>query len=177
MTKFKNHINNLQYIVDILYICLKEVSMEQFIVFSNNGQNFAIKISYVNRILEYETPIGIPESSEFLLGVIKYRGNILPVIDLTKKLFEISSSCNENSKIIVIEFKDSQVGLLVEEVVGIHNFDESQYEDSNIDMEISKEYIYGFIKLDNDITIVLEPDKLFVQEQEEEIISASELGE
>lgn len=147
--------------------------MEEFIVFSNNNQNFAINISYVSRIIEYEKPIKIPESSEFLMGVIKYSGKILPIIDLTKKLFHTLLSSCEESKIIVIGLKNSQIGLLVEDVLGIHKFEESQYEDSRIDTEVSKEYINGFIKLEDDITIVLEPSKLFVQEQEEEIISAA----
>lgn len=147
--------------------------MEQFIVFSNNKQNFAIEISYVNRIIEYAEPIKIPESSKYLLGVIKYNGRILPIIDLTKKLFDSSLSSHDSSKIIVIGLKGSQVGLLVEDVIGIHNFEDSQYEDSKIDTEVSKEYINGFIKLEDDITIVLEPDKLFVQAQEEELISAT----
>lgn len=147
--------------------------MEQFIVFSNNNQNFAINISYVSRIIEYEKPIKIPESSAFLMGVIKYSGKILPMIDLTKKLFHTSLSSYDESKIIVIGLKGSQVGLLVEDVIGIQKFEESQYEDSRIDTEIAKEYINGFIKLEDDITIVLEPSKLFVQEQEEELISAT----
>ena len=147
--------------------------MEQFIVFSNNDQNFAVEISYVSRIIEYENPIKIPESSKFLMGVIKYNGKILPIIDLTRKLFDLSLANHNNCKIIIIELKESQVGLLVDDVIGIHRFEESQYEDSRIDTEVSKEYINGFIKLENDITIVLEPEKLFVQEQKEELISAS----
>lgn len=147
--------------------------MEEFIVFTNNNQNFAINISYVNRIIEYEKPIQIPESSEFLMGVIKYSGKILPIIDLTKKLFHTALLNYEESKIIVIGLNNSQVGLLVEDVLGIHKFEQDQYEDSRIDTEVSKEYINGFIKLEDDITIVLDPEKLFVQEQKEEIISAT----
>ena len=161
------------YLMQVFYI--GRVIMEQFIVFSNNNQNFAIQISYVNRILEYENPIVLPEASDFLLGVIKYNGKVLPIIDLTNKLFAKLPSYDEESKIIVIEYKHRQVGLLVEEILGIYKFDESQYENSNIDTEVSKEYISGFIKLEDDITIILEPDKLFVQEQEEELISAAEV--
>lgn len=148
--------------------------MEQFIVFSNNKQNFALEISYVSRIIEYENPIKIPESSQFLMGVIKYNDKILPIIDLTKKLFGMSLDKHDDCKIIIIELKESQVGLLVDDVIGIHRFEGSQYEDSRIDTEVAKEYINGFIKLEDDITIVLEPDKLFVEEQKEELISASQ---
>lgn len=147
--------------------------MKEFIVFSNNNQNFAMEISNVNRIIEYDTPIGIPESSKFLLGVIKYRGSILPIIDLTMKLYNKSITYDLDSKIIIIQWKGKQVGLLVEDILGIYKFEDNQYEDSNIDTEVSQEYIKGFIKVEEDITIELKPDKLFIYQQEKELISAT----
>lgn len=46
--------------------------MERFIIFSSNQQDFAINISHVEKIIEFQTPNPIPESSDYLLGVIKY---------------------------------------------------------------------------------------------------------
>lgn len=151
--------------------------MEQFIVFLNNRQNFAIELTSVQRIIEYENPRQVPESSQFLLGVIKYNGRILPIIDLTMKLFNKPLSYDEDSKIIVIEYKGNQVGLFVENILGIYKFNESQYEDSNINLDVSKEYVNGFIKLEDNITIILKANKLFVQDQEEEIMSAIQMEE
>ena len=85
--------------------------MERFIIFINNQQKFAINISHVEKIIEYQNPNPIPESSEYLLGVIQYSGSVLPVIDLNKKLYDIVTSHGEDDKIIVIIWKDTYLGL------------------------------------------------------------------
>lgn len=144
--------------------------MEKYILFSNNNQNFALDITKIDRIIEFQQPKKLPESSEFLLGVIQFNDRILPIIDLTKRLYNLDSSYNENVKVIVVLWRDKQIGLVVDFILGIHSFDEAQFEQSNNDIQISKEYVIGFIKSKDDIIIVLEINKLFNLEQENELI-------
>ena len=148
--------------------------MEKYILFKNNNQNFALDITKIDRIIEYKQPKQLPESSEFLVGVIQFNDRILPIIDLTKRLFSIDSSLGENVKVIVVLWRDKQIGLIVDDILGIHSFKEEQFEQSNDDIQMSKEYILGFIKANNDITIVLDINKLFSIEQGREIILSAE---
>ncbi|MDD2447112.1 MAG: chemotaxis protein CheW [Tissierellia bacterium] len=152
--------------------------MERFIIFINNQQKFAINISHVEKIIEYQNPNPIPESSEYLLGVIQYSGSVLPVIDLNKKLYDIVTSHGEDDKIIVIIWKDTYLGLAIDEIVGIKGYDDDKLEKSSLDTQISisNRYIIGFIKEDEDITIVLDTDRIFDNEQEKEILNTSEMS-
>ena len=152
--------------------------MERFIIFINNQQKFAINISHVEKIIEYQNPNPIPESSEHLLGVIQYSGSVLPVIDLNKKLYDIVTSHGEDDKIIVIIWKDTYLGLAIDEIVGIKGYDDDKLEKSSLDTQISisNRYIIGFIKEDEDITIVLDTDRIFDNEQEKEILNTSEMS-
>lgn len=144
--------------------------MKKYIVFTNNQQSFALEISFIERIIEFQQPKKIPESSSYLLGVIQYNDNILPVIDLTKRLYDVYSTVGVDDKIIVVSYKDKQIGLVVDEMKGIQSFDDNQFEQSTVNTEIAKEYIQGFIKTSGDITIVLDTNKLFDFEQEEELL-------
>jgi purine-binding chemotaxis protein CheW len=146
--------------------------MEQFIVFVNNHQNFALDISKIERIIEFQQPKKIPESSEYLLGVIQYNEKILPIIDLTKRLYNVEGSHGTDGKIIVILWNAKQIGLVVDEILGIHDFKEEEYEQSNVDTQISKKYINGFIKTQEDITILLDTDEIFNLEQGNELQAA-----
>lgn len=146
--------------------------MEQFIVFINNHQNFALDISKIERIIEFQQPKKIPESSQYLLGVIQYNEKILPIIDLTKRLYNVEGSHNTEGKIIVILWNDKQIGLVVDEILGIHDFKKEEYEQSNTDTQISKKYINGFIKTEEDITIMLDTDEIFNLEQVNELQAA-----
>ncbi|NLL82203.1 MAG: purine-binding chemotaxis protein CheW [Tissierellia bacterium] len=150
--------------------------MERFIIFINNQQKFAINISHVEKIIEYQVPNPIPEAPDFLLGVIQYSGSVLPVVDLNKKLYYLDTVPGEDDKIIVIMWKDTYLGLTVDEIVGIKGYDDDKLEMSSMDTHISNRYITGFIKEDEDITIVLDTNKVFDSKQEEEILNRVEMS-
>lgn len=147
--------------------------MERFIVFSNNGQNFAINISHVDKIIEYQKPSVIPESSKFLIGVIQYDDEILPIINMNQKLYGVESTYDENNQIIVVIWKDKSLGLAVDTVIGIKGFEDKLIEKSPLDTSIAKEYVVGFIK-GEELIIVLDTDTIFNFEQGNEIIDSVE---
>lgn len=144
--------------------------MEKYIEFTNNQQRLALDISQVERIIEFQKPKLIPEASDYLLGVIQYDQKILPIIDLTNRLYNIEFVPKEDKKVIVAIWKNKTVGLVVDTILGIYNFNEEEFEESLNEAQISKEYILGFIKDEEDITIVLDLEKIFDEEQEEELI-------
>lgn len=148
------------------------ISVEQYIVFIANEEKFAIDISKVERIIEFTQPKKVPEASEFLLGVIQYNSEVIPIIDLSMRLYNLKSIQDEDTKVIVALWKEGHIGFLVDDILGIEHFSEDQYEKSNRDTHILKDYIDGFMKSEEDITIVLNIDKIFTLEEEEELITA-----
>ncbi|HAE62366.1 MAG TPA: hypothetical protein DCG38_08555 [Eubacteriaceae bacterium] len=146
--------------------------MKQVIIFNNCGQSFALEISKIERIIEFTDPKKVPETSDFLMGVIKYNGKVLPIIDLNMRLYGEEGSYIESSKIIVIQWNDTMIGLVVDEIVGIRSVGDESFEDASVgDGSISKDYIKGFIKIDEDIIILLETNELFDFVQSRELLA------
>lgn len=154
-----------------LQSCRREV-MEQFVVFESNNQSFAVDIPQVEKIIEAQEFNKIPDSSDFLLGYIQYNGKVLPVIDLKTRLYNSKTEAKKENKIIVIHWKNGNIGLLVERIEGIKRFNQDQYEESNSEYQLIKEYIMGFLNTDKGTTIILNTDKVFTPEQEDEILEA-----
>lgn len=152
-----------------------EIRMKQVIIFSNNKQNFALEIERIERIIEYSTPKKLPETADYILGVIKYNEKVLPVIDLNKRLYGRDGEIKDSNKIIVVLWKSAHLGLVVDDILGIRTIDEESFEESQIGEEsISSEYIKGFIKSDEDIIILMDTDKLFSFLQAKEILELEE---
>jgi purine-binding chemotaxis protein CheW len=145
--------------------------MKQAIIFRNYGQNFALDVVKIERIIEFELPVKIPEAVNFLMGVIQYNGKVLPIIDLNIRFYGISSNHDSKSKIIVVQWNNSLLGLVVDEVTGIRNVDENLFEYAELsDGLLSRDYVEGFIKSDDEIIIFLETSKLFDFVQSKELI-------
>jgi purine-binding chemotaxis protein CheW len=126
------------------------------LVFSINGQDYATDITEVERIIGYEEPTKLPDSPDFVVGVITYEGNILPVISLAKK-FNLPYKENiQEAKIVVAKEEDKKIGIIVDVVSEVKDVNKNNIETPpEIVAGISRRYIRGLIKIDKKIIIFL----------------------
>ncbi|KGN03445.1 chemotaxis protein CheW [Clostridium novyi A str. 4570] len=142
------------------------------LIFKINNQYYATDIKEVERILGYEVPTNLPDSPEFIEGVINHEGNILPVMSIAKK-FNIQESDNKkNAKIVVIKEVQNKIGVIVDVVSEVRNIYLKDIEQPpEIISEVSKRYIEGLIKLENKIIIFLNLGKILTDEEKEAILN------
>ena len=141
------------------------------LVFSVNGEQYATNIMEVERILEYEKATKVPNSPQFVEGVINYEDSILPVITLTKRFNLPSSKIGKDSKIIVTKQNNSKIGIIVDFVSEVKDVTSVNIEDSpQIITGISKRYIKGLIKIDGKIIIYLNISSILTDEEKIQIL-------
>lgn len=143
----------------------------KILIFSLNGEHYATDITDVERILRYIEPTKMPDVPEFVEGVINYGDEILPILNLSKK-FKFSSNDEvnyEEKKIIVIK-RENKFGVIVDIVYEVTDISNDIFEKApKITSAISKNYIKGLVKLNGEIIILLDIDKV-LSDQEEELI-------
>lgn len=140
----------------------------KILIFSINDQYYATDIMEVERILGYEEPTKLPDSPEFVEGVINYQGNIISVISLTKR-FKIQSNLNnDEAKIIVTKQDENKIGIIVDLVSEVKDVNVDDIENPpDIVAGISKRYLKGLIKLKDKIIILLNLSTILTQEEKE----------
>lgn len=136
------------------------------LVFSINGENYAADIMEVERILEYEVPTTLPDSPDFVQGVINYEGSILPVISLSHKFYAKKNALSGDTKIIVSKQAENKIGVIVDKVSEVKNINLKDIETPpEIVAGISKRYIKGLIKMKDIIIIFLDFKTILTQEE------------
>ena len=135
--------------------------MEKQIVFFSQRQELSLPIKKIEKIIQWTKPIPIPETSLFVLGVVEHNEHILPVIDLNQRLYGEATEQNNDLKIIVVQWKDECLGLVVESIRGIVDFSVNQFELMTNDVTFDKNYIESFVKTKDGIVIQLDIDSLF----------------
>lgn len=126
------------------------------LIFCINDEYFATDIMEVERILGYEIPTEIPDSPNFVDGVINYEGTILPVISLAKRFNLKAQEIKSESKIIVAKQQDNKIGIIVDIVSEVKDINQKFIEQApEVVSKISKRYIKGLIKDDKKIIIFL----------------------
>ncbi|WP_333861009.1 chemotaxis protein CheW [Clostridium sp.] len=138
------------------------------LVFSINEEYYATDIMEIERILGYEETTKLPDSPDFVDGVINYEGNILPVISLTKKFGFGEVEKKDESKIIVTKQDGNKIGIIVDVVSEVRDVNMDSIETPpDIVAGISKRYIKGLIKINDKIIIFLNLSKILTEEEKE----------
>jgi len=66
-------------------------------------------ISFIQEVNRVQEITDVPGSPEYIIGVINRMGNVIPVMDLRKRLGLADLNVTSKSRIIVVEFKESSV--------------------------------------------------------------------
>ncbi|MCY6370437.1 chemotaxis protein CheW [Clostridium ganghwense] len=143
----------------------------KILIFNINDQYYATDIMEVERILGYEEPTKLPDSPEFIEGVINYEGNILPIMSLAKKFNIPYNNTGDEAKIIVAKQGESKIGIIVDVVSEVCDVKmENIEEPPEIVAGIAKRYIKGLIKINKQIIIFLNISTILTQEEKELIL-------
>ncbi|MBV7272274.1 chemotaxis protein CheW [Clostridium thailandense] len=136
------------------------------LIFGINGEYYATDIMEVERILGYEKPRKLPDSPEFVQGVINYEGNILPIISLIKRFGLEEEEIKNDAKIIVAKQNEDKLGIVVDVVSEVKDVDAKNIEAApDIVAGISRRYIKGLIKTDGKIIIFLNLGTILTEEE------------
>ena len=75
----------------------------QYLTFKLDNDDYAINVESVREILDVCSVTKVPQTPDFMLGVINLRGNVVPVIDLRIKFGFADGAQGEETCIIVLE--------------------------------------------------------------------------
>ena len=139
----------------------------KYVTFKSGNEYFAIKIEYVNEIIVYQEITEMPESEDYIKGLINLRGKIIPVIDVRVRFKQPELPYNDRTCIIVITVKDMVVGLIVEKIAEVVEITEDNILDSpslgNMD-KAQNRYVYGIGKVGESVKLLLDPERLLRDE-------------
>ena len=151
----------------------KKESMEerQVVVFNLAKEEFGVNINEVREIVRMEQITKIPNTEQYIKGVINLRGGIIVIIDLATKLGLAAKEADKNTRIIVIEMEKNTVGMIVDsatEVLRI-NEDKIQPPPKIIEQKINADYIEGVGILGERLLILLDLVKVLQAKDIEQI--------
>lgn len=86
----------------------------KYVIFKLGIEHYGIPINNVLSIERTSKMTRIPNSPEYILGLINLRGDVVPVIDLSYKLGLDSSEIDNNTRVIIVKENEIVVGLMVD---------------------------------------------------------------
>ena len=150
----------------------------QYLSFRLDSETFAIDISKVREVLDFTTVTKVPQTPDFMLGVINLRGNVVPVVDMRLKFGMTETEATVNTCIIIVEIglegETTVIGALADSVQEVLELDPGQIEPPpRIGTRLKTQFIKGMGHHGAEFIIILDIDKVF---SAEELAIARETG-
>ncbi len=121
----------------------------QMVVFKIGREDFALDILRAKEVVVLREITPIPESPGCVEGVMNLRGNLVPVIDLRKRLRAAPADCEMEERIIVVDVDGVLAGLIVDGASELIRVSESEIENvPDLLTEIGAGYLTGIINQD-----------------------------
>ena len=128
----------------------------KYLTFITENQLFAIPIYDVVQIVGMQKITDMPDSPNYVKGIINLRGSIIPVIDFRLRLGKQENEYNERTCIIVTNIDIQEIGLVVDEVDSVLNIVD-EYISKPPQMNVtSNSYITGIATLANKVILILD---------------------
>lgn len=133
----------------------------QFVTFTLNNEEYAVDILNVQEINRITEITRVPNSPDYVEGVINLRGKVIPVINLRKKFHFADREADQASRIIIMEIGGITNGLIVDSVSEVLRVPASVIEPAPaLSSDMDSKFIKGIAKLEDRLIILLDIDKL-----------------
>ena len=135
----------------------------KLIIFNLGGKEYGLDIAQVHEVIRLRAITPIPETADFVEGVISLRGKVVPVINLGVRLGMEKKGFSKNSRIIITQVDSHSVGVAVDNVSDVITLDPASITPSE-QMLKDAEYLVGVARIAERLVIIADIAKLLRQD-------------
>ncbi len=143
---------------------LKVKENEKLLVFTISGQNCALPLSRVERIVRLVEINPLPKAPEIVTGLINFRGLAVPVLNI-RKLFRLPDiETTLNDQLIIADTSSRTVAILIENSLGVAEYREQDLITAD-ELFPGIEHLEGVVKLKDGIAYIYDIDRFLSLEE------------
>jgi purine-binding chemotaxis protein CheW len=139
---------------------------EQFLTFVLGGEEYGVTILQVQGIQGWDRVTPIPNTPDFILGVINLRGAIVPIVDLRRRFGMPAAEFGPTTVVIVVRVayenrNERTLGLVVDAVSEVCSVGADERKPApDFGSGIKTDFVKGLATVENRMVILLDIDRL-----------------
>jgi len=144
----------------------------KYLTFMLGHEEFAIKVMKVREIMRIQDVTAVPQTPDYVKGVINLRGKVIPVVDLRLKFCMPAGEYTQRTCIIVVQVQAGSIslltGIVVDEVSEVLNLAASDVEDTpdfGDGADSATSYLLGMAKAKGKVKILLDIDRVLAGQE------------
>ncbi|MDD5432524.1 MAG: chemotaxis protein CheW [Candidatus Omnitrophica bacterium] len=134
-------------------------------IFKIADKEYGVDIKQVRHVIRMKEIVTIPDSADFVEGVISLRGKVIPLLNLRKKFSLKSENSKKENRIIITQIKEHLIGVLVDEVLNVANIEHGAITPPDKFLKDAS-YLTGVIKIGNRLILLIDFEKILSVDDE-----------
>ena len=142
----------------------------KYLVFDLNGEECCIQVLKVREIIGIQDITAVPQTPNYVRGVINLRGKVIPVVDLRLKFGLPEAEYTARTCIIVVQVeRDSRplmVGIVVDSVAEVLNISATDVENTpDFGQGVATPYLLGMAKIKGSVKLLLDIEEIMTNQE------------
>ena len=142
----------------------------KYLTFTLAEEEYGIGILKIKEIIGMMPITSVPQTPDFVKGVINLRGKVIPVVDLRRRFGMEAIDYTERTCIIVVEIQGQtgmvMIGIVVDSVSEVLNIKKEDIEETpTFGTRLNTDYILGMAKIEGGVKILLDIDRVLSAEE------------
>lgn len=137
------------------------IEEERFVIFRLAGEDYAIPIAGVHTVEKVMPITRVPRAPQFVDGVINLRGEVVPVINLRRRLGLPAAADGVDAHVVVALAGEQLVGLIVDEISHVLSLPQAAIQPADqVIGEANRSFLLGVGKWENGLIIILDLERV-----------------
>lgn len=157
----------------------RDDSGAQFLTFTLDGEEYGVEILRVQEIKGWMPVTRVPNTPDYMQGVLNLRGTIVPIIDLRMRFNLTQVEYTPVTVVIVLTIIDGErrrtLGVVVDGVSDVVTVDRSELRPPpDFGTNVQTDFIDGIATVDEKMVMLLDIDRLLSSEELQDINASTE---
>ena len=137
----------------------------QLVIFKLANEDYGLPIQKVQEINRMVPVTKLPQTPEFMEGIINLRGRVIPVVDLRKRFGLAVKPHEDDTRIMIIDIDGQTVGIIVDAVNEVVQMPGASIEPPPPTFILEAQYIEGIGKMEDRLVILLNIDRVITSQE------------
>ncbi len=135
----------------------------KYVILTVGPETYGVNVAAVQSIIPMSPITRVPGTSGWVEGVINLRGNVIPVVDLGRRMGQPEAAPGTRGRILVVEHEKGQVGLMVDQVTEVQSLEAGQIEPpSSLVRTQDNEFVLGVARDGDRLILLLDVRKILL---------------
>ena len=142
--------------------------LQQLVGFGLDGQDYAVNLAAVERIVHVVEVAPLPRAPEIVLGVINFSGRIIPVVDLRRRFRLPEKEAGLYDYLMIARTSKRQLAFIVDRVTGVLEYPETEVTAADRIVP-GLEYLAGVLKLKDGLIFIHDLESFLSLDEEKSL--------